>query len=122
LIKIMTATPEGSDTSPRLQRTASARRREPYQDVHLDNALRKRAAGVPTLSVAEAASLLSISTMLLYRLIKADAFPAVRFAGRYLIPTRAIDTTLETATSSGGVVDAAAFTQSSGPPADLSQR
>lgn len=51
----------------------------------LQNAMRKRAEGVPTYTVAEAAALLSISQEYLYRLIQASAFPAVRMRlGRVL--------------------------------------
>ena len=57
--------------------------------------LRKRAAGVPTYSVPEAAALLSISQEHLYRLVRADAFPAVRMRlgadqGRYVVPALAV--------------------------------
>src|SRR2546430_2570639 len=60
----------------------------------LQAAMAKRAAGVPTYSVPEAAALLSISQEYLYRLISAGAFPAVRMRvrntqGRYVIPAKA---------------------------------
>lgn len=78
----------------------------------LERALRKRAAGVPTYSVPEAASLLSISPEHLYRLVKADEFPAVEMRGRYLVPAAALDDLLGTATESGSRIDVAGFTQS----------
>lgn len=76
--------------------------RHSRQDHALAAALRKRAAGVPTLTVPEAAALLSISPEHLYRLIRTGTFPAVRMgsvaAGRYVIPARAIDQLLDEAT------------------------
>jgi excisionase family DNA binding protein len=44
----------------------------------LRSGLRKRAAGVPTYSVPEAAALLSVSREHLYRLIRVGAFPVLR--------------------------------------------
>src|SRR5690349_19092334 len=44
----------------------------------LANALQKRATGVPSYTVQEAAALLSISQEYLYRLIQRGSFPAVR--------------------------------------------
>ena len=60
------------------------------------SALRKRAEGVPTYSVPEAAALLSISPEHLYRLIQADRFPAVRMGlsagqGKYIVPAQVIE-------------------------------
>lgn len=77
----------------------------------LSSALRKQAAGVPTYTVHEAAALLSISPEHLYRLIRAEAFPAVRLRngehGRYVIPAQALRQLLDDATATGGTVDAA---------------
>jgi len=86
--------------------------RRACRHVTLRNALRKRADGVPTYSVPEAAALMSVSQEHLYRLIRADAFPAVRMRtgreqGRYVIPARAVEALLDAATGSGGRVDAA---------------
>jgi excisionase family DNA binding protein len=72
----------------------------------LRNALRKRAVGVPTYSVPEAAALLSVSHEHLYRLIHANAFPAVpmgagRERGRYVVPARAVEEILNVAAGSG---------------------
>jgi hypothetical protein len=53
--------------------------RETLRKQALRNAMRKRAAGVPTYSVPEAAALLSVSQEYLYRLIQADGFPATLF-------------------------------------------
>ena len=75
----------------------------------LRNALRKRSDGVPTYSVPEAAALLSVSQEHLYRLIRADAFPAVRMRlgqqGRYVVPARAVEALLDAATGSGCLID-----------------
>jgi excisionase family DNA binding protein len=88
----------------------SARWRARGRDLALQNALRKRAAGVPTYSVPEAAALLSVSQEHLYRLVRADAFPAVRMRqgedqGRYVVPARAVERLLDAATEAGGCVD-----------------
>ena len=84
--------------------------RRACRDLTLRNALGKRADGVPTYSVPEAAALLSVSQEHLYRLIRADAFPAVRMRvgreqGRYVVPARAVEALLDAATGSGGLVD-----------------
>ncbi len=42
-------------------------------------------------SVAEAAKILKVSDVTLYREIAAGEFPAVKFRGRYVIPAKAID-------------------------------
>lgn len=63
---------------------ADARRHRPSEwrqhlrDAALERAIRKRAMGVPTYTVPEAAALLSISQEHLYRLIAAERFPVVR--------------------------------------------
>jgi excisionase family DNA binding protein len=81
----------------------------------LRTALAKRAAGVPTYSVSEAAALLSVSRVHLYRLIHADAFPAVRMAlagggGRFVIPARAVERLLGETDATGGQVEVAEWT------------
>ena len=68
----------------------------------LDRAMKKRAEGVPTYTVPEAAALLSISQEYLYRLIHAEAFPAVKMRlggrqGRYVIPAKAVEQLLDDA-------------------------
>jgi excisionase family DNA binding protein len=73
----------------------------------LDRAIRKRAEGVPTYTVPEAAALLSISQEYLYRLIQADEFPAVRMRlggrqGRYVIPAKAVEQLLDDAVAQSG--------------------
>ena len=80
----------------------------------LANALRKREAGVPSLSVPEAAALMSISQEYLYRLIQLGAFPGVRMRagrgqGRYVVPTKAVDKLLEGAVEAGTCIESAEF-------------
>ncbi|GAA3249481.1 hypothetical protein GCM10017691_60590 [Pseudonocardia petroleophila] len=82
----------------------------------LENAMRKRAAGVPTYSVPEAAALLSISQEYLYRLIQSDGFPAVRMRagrgqGRYVVPAKAVERLLDGATDAGTCVESAEVAQ-----------
>lgn len=43
------------------------------------------------LTVAEAAALLKVSEVTIYRGISAGEFPAVKIRGRYVIPAKAID-------------------------------
>lgn len=79
----------------------------------------KRAGGVPTYSVPEAAALLSISQEYLYRLIQAGGFPAVRMRagcgqGRYVVPAKAVEQVLDHATSSGDCVEVLDWSQSFG--------
>jgi excisionase family DNA binding protein len=76
----------------------------------LRTALAKRAAGVPTYSVPEAAALLSISQEYLYRLIQAGGFPAVRMRlgrsqGRYVVPAKAVERLLDDTTAAGASVE-----------------
>lgn len=72
----------------------------------LRSALSKRAAGVPTYSVPEAAALMSVSQEHLYRLIRAGAFPAVPMRdgrgrrGRYVVPAIAVEELLNGAAGS----------------------
>lgn len=73
----------------------------------LRDALRKRDAGVPTLSVAEAAALLSVSREYLYKLIRAGAFPVLRMGpmsgpGRYVVPSRVVERLINAAATIRG--------------------
>lgn len=61
------------------------------------------------LSVAEAAELLGVSDVTLYRAIQADRFPAVKIQGRYLIPAKAIDELEHLALSERRMVDTADY-------------
>lgn len=85
----------------------------------LQTALRKRAAGVPTYTVPEAAALLSVSHEHLYRLIRADAFPALdmrrhRDQGRYVVPAQAVEEMLTAATESAALVKTLGFRPAGG--------
>lgn len=80
----------------------SAEWRDLLREQALANAMQKRAAGVPTYSVQEAAALLSISQEYLYRLIQRGSFPAVRMRlsgakGRYVVPAQAVERLLSEA-------------------------
>ena len=84
--------------------------RDSLREQALQNAMRKRAEGVPTYTVPEAAALLSISQEYLYRLIQASAFPAVRMRlggnqGRYVIPAKAVERLLDDAAAAGNCVE-----------------
>jgi excisionase family DNA binding protein len=92
------------------QPVRAAEWRESLRAQTLRNAMRKRADGVPTYSVPEAAALLSISQEYLYRLIQANGFPAVRMRvgsgqGRYVIPAKAIEQLLDGAAEGGACVE-----------------
>jgi excisionase family DNA binding protein len=86
------------------------------RDQALQSGLRKRAEGVPTYSVPEAAALLSISQEYLYRLIQAGEFPAVRMRigvrqGRYVVPAKAVEQMLDFVSDAGSCVDAREWTE-----------
>lgn len=86
------------------------------RDATLRSAMQKRASGVPTYSVPEAAALLSISQEYLYRLIQNDGFPAVRMRiggrqGRYVVPAKALERLLDSAASANTCVEAQEWTQ-----------
>jgi excisionase family DNA binding protein len=107
-----TATAEEQPLAPAVVDLASRRRSR--RDVALRSALRKREDKVPTYTVPEAAALLSVSHEHLYRLIHADAFPAVRVRvgheqGRFIVPAQAVEALLDTAIKSGASVDAGEF-------------
>ncbi len=77
----------------------------------LASAIAKRAAGVPTYSVPEAAALLSVSQEYLYRLIQRDGFPSIRMRiagrqGRYVVPAKAVELLLDAA-ADGSCVESA---------------
>lgn len=108
------ATTAGSEQLPVRTAVERGKWRSACREVTLQAALRKRVAGVPTYTVPEAAALLSVSQEHLYRLIKADAFPAVhmrrgRDQGRYIVPARAVEAMLDAATGDGVRVDAADY-------------
>ena len=89
--------------------------RDELRDIALRSALEKRRAGVPTYSVPEVASLLSVSAVHLYRLIQADLFPAVLMAmpglrGRYVVPAAAVERLLREAAAGTSMVDVGSWT------------
>jgi excisionase family DNA binding protein len=57
-------------------------------------------------SVTEAARLIGLSSMSLYRAIREGTFPAVRIRGRVFVPAKAIEAMVDAAVASGCVVDA----------------
>ncbi|MFC9250075.1 helix-turn-helix domain-containing protein [Amycolatopsis thailandensis] len=61
-------------------------------------------------SVTEAARILRMSPMTLYRAIDSGSFPAVRVRGRLVIPARAIEKMEQAALFREEAVDAAEFT------------
>ncbi|WP_410630725.1 helix-turn-helix domain-containing protein [Amycolatopsis sp. cmx-4-83] len=60
--------------------------------------------------VGEAAAILNLSPMTLYRAIQAGEFPAIRVRNRIIVPARAIDDIEQAAVTSNRVVDTADFT------------
>jgi excisionase family DNA binding protein len=60
-------------------------------------------------SVAQAARMIGVSDMTLYRAIAAGEFPAVRIRGRLIIPAKAVEAMAEVATVEQTVVDAAGW-------------
>jgi excisionase family DNA binding protein len=60
-------------------------------------------------SVAEAAQMLGMSAMTLYRAISAGEFPAVRIRGRLIVPAKALDAMADVAVTERTVVDAAGW-------------
>jgi excisionase family DNA binding protein len=100
----------------RSARVGGRQTREIMRDAALRNAIRKRAEGVPTYTVPEAAALLSISQEYLYRLIQADSFPAVRMRigraqGRYVVPAKVVERLLDDAASAANSLDLAEWTE-----------
>jgi excisionase family DNA binding protein len=58
-------------------------------------------------TVREAAQILRVNPVTLYRAIRDDAFPAVRIRTRYVVPSAALDQLISEVTESGGCVDLA---------------
>jgi len=58
-------------------------------------------------SVAEAALMLGMAPMTLYRAIHAGEFPAVKIRGRYVVPARALDELERAAVDTNGPVTSA---------------
>jgi excisionase family DNA binding protein len=110
-----TTAPAGVEQEPTLASVGRAQWRVQCRELALQSALQKRAAGVPTYTVAEAAALLSVSQEHLYRLVRAGAFPSVALRmgghGRYVVPAQAVDNLLAAAAESGGCVDVQEFAE-----------
>lgn len=102
-----------TNASAEPERTVGGKQtRELMRSAALRNAIQKRADGVPTYTVPEAAALLSISQEYLYRLIQADMFPAVhmrigRNQGRYVVPAKVVEKLLDDAARSVNSLDLA---------------
>jgi excisionase family DNA binding protein len=80
--------------------------RLPAMDINTDD------TGLPRrtfYTVAEAAKLLRVNAMTLYRAIREDAFPAVKIRSRYILPAAALEQLVRETTKSGGCVDVAAI-------------
>lgn len=108
---------EHEEPSPGSAAATAAKWRGTLREQALTTALRKRAEGVPTYSVSEAAALLSISQEYLYRLIQGGSFPAVRMRlgashGRYVVPARAVEQLLDAAADDGVCIDTGAVAPS----------
>jgi excisionase family DNA binding protein len=89
---------------------ASRRLRTVSQDLALQSALRKRAAGAPSFTIAEAAALCSVSPEHLYRMVRGGGFPAIRMRagaeqGRYVVPAKAVEKVLDDATAACACLD-----------------
>jgi hypothetical protein len=109
-----TAVREGQDNGHPGDRTAGEWRAVLRQKA-LESALWKRAAGVPTYSVPEAAGLMTVSPEYMYRLIQGDGFPGIRMRadggqGRYVVPAKAVERLLDRATDTGRCIDSSEFT------------
>lgn len=94
--------------------------RDSLRAAAVTSAMRKRAQGIPTYTVPEAAVLLSISQEYLYRLIQADAFPAVRMRlgrnqGRYVVPAKVVERLLEDAAEASSSLDVGEWTERAAP-------
>ncbi|WP_232376512.1 helix-turn-helix domain-containing protein [Amycolatopsis aidingensis] len=58
-------------------------------------------------TVQEAARILRVNPVTLYRAIRDDAFPAVRIRTRYVVPAAALNRLIAEVTESGGCIDLA---------------
>lgn len=62
------------------------------------------------LTVHEAADMLRVDPVTIYRAIREDGFPAVRIRGRYVVPARAVEALADEAAAIGRLVDVADYT------------
>lgn len=60
--------------------------------------------------VKEAAEMIGVSYMTLWRAIKEGEFPGVKLRGRILVPVKAVELLFQSAVDSGGLVDAPEWT------------
>ena len=60
-------------------------------------------------SVPEAARMIGMAPVTLYRAIREGEFPAMRIRGRLIIPARAIDAMIDAAITENTVVDASGW-------------
>lgn len=60
-------------------------------------------------SVAQVAQILGMSTVTLYRAIKAGEFPAVRIRGRLIVPAKAVEAMVDAAVAERAVVSTSVF-------------
>jgi excisionase family DNA binding protein len=61
--------------------------------------------------IDEAAAMLGVSYMTLWRAIRENQFPGVRLRDRILVPLKAVDLLLESAIQSGELIDTPVWTQ-----------
>jgi excisionase family DNA binding protein len=66
------------------------------------------------LSVSDAARILAVSEVTLYRAIRSGKFPAVKVRGRYVVPAVALDAMERAAVATAGLIDAGAWVVSGG--------
>lgn len=66
------------------------------------------------LSVSDAARLLGMSDVTLYRAIHAEQFPAIKIRGRYVIPGGALDAMETRALDTGAMVESADWPRKDG--------
>lgn len=62
------------------------------------------------LTVDEAAELLRVDPVTIYRAIRAQQFPAVKVRKRYVVPRKAIEKLVDDVVATGGCVDTAVWT------------
>jgi len=60
--------------------------------------------------IDEAAAMLGVSYMTLWRAIRENQFPGLQLRGRILVPLKAVDLLLDTAVQSGELVETATWT------------
>ena len=60
--------------------------------------------------IDEAAAMLGVSYMTLWRAIRASQFPGLQLRGRIIVPLKAVDLLLDTAVQTGELIDTVAWT------------